>query len=103
MGAGQVTVEVEKALVAVIRLEAIRAKIAAVKARVEGFKAANIERTQRGASPAYDERHFFQAEVELDELAKEAEQMAKSPEKTEAPKVGETEPEAWCVHPPDAG
>lgn len=46
-------------------LYAALADMYAVNARVEGMKAANIDRDTRGEAPAYGEKDFRQAEDEL--------------------------------------
>lgn len=60
-----------------ILLAKSQARVDAVKARVAGLQAANAQRAVSGDSPAYDERHFFQAESELNELADEMDRLAR--------------------------
>jgi len=48
-----------------------RARMDAIRFRVEGMKTENAQRVSTNASPAYREDSFFQAETELCNLAKE--------------------------------
>jgi hypothetical protein len=57
----------------VIKLEGsvrVMALTTAIKARIEGFKAANLERSSNGEAAAYSASEFFAAEHELVELVK---------------------------------
>ena len=49
-------------------LYAYIAKMHSILACIEGMKAANIERVQRGQSLAYNEFMFFDAQTELEKI-----------------------------------